>query len=98
MISHKELLLLLARNLRRKVNKKGNIHIDDIDREVDIAYQIMEDLEKETMPVKKFLFVEDGTVDTDELEEILHQRNPEIKLVVYRQGGTPPRLEEVTYE
>ena len=46
-------------------------------------------------PIKKFLFVEDGTVDTDELEEILESRNPEIKVIVYRQGGRPPELQEV---
>ena len=45
--------------------------------------------------IEKFLFVEDGSVDTDELAEILESRNPEIQLVVYRQGGERPELVEV---
>lgn len=47
------------------------------------------------LPVKQFLFVEDGSVDTDELYEILERKNPEIQLVVYRQGGIRPELVEV---
>lgn len=44
-----------------------------------------------TMSVKKFLFVEDGSVDLDELRERL-ESNPEIAVVVYRQGSMPPQL------
>ena len=42
--------------------------------------------------IKKFLFVEDGSVDVDALQEILEDRNPDILLVVYRQGSRPPIL------
>lgn len=44
--------------------------------------------------VKKFLFVEDGSVDTDELGVQL-EKNPEIAIVVYRQGSLPPQLIDV---
>lgn len=44
--------------------------------------------------VEKFLFVEDGSVDTDELGRQLGN-NPEIAIVVYRQGSTPPQLVDV---
>ena len=42
--------------------------------------------------IEKFLFVEDGTVDVDELTETLSKKNPEIYVVVYRQGGRQPEL------
>lgn len=44
--------------------------------------------------VKRFLFVEDGSVDTDELGWQL-ENNPEIAIVVYRQGSLPPQLIDV---
>lgn len=46
-------------------------------------------------PIKKFLFVEDGSVDCDELTETLSVKNPEIEVVVYRQGAREPQLKEV---
>lgn len=44
--------------------------------------------------VKKFLFIEDGSVDTDELGRQL-ENNLEIAIVVYRQGSVPPQLVDV---
>jgi len=44
--------------------------------------------------VEKFLFVEDGSVDIDELGS-LAITNPEIKVLVVRQGGRIPELKEV---
>lgn len=41
--------------------------------------------------IKKFLFIEDGSVDTDDLGERLAS-NPEIAIVIYRQGSQPPQL------
>lgn len=43
-------------------------------------------------PIKKFLFVEDGSIDYDELTEDLGLKNPEIKIVVYRAGAREPQL------
>lgn len=45
------------------------------------------------VPVEKFLFIEDGSVDLTELKD-LKRRNPEIKIVVYRQGCLPPMLKD----
>lgn len=39
--------------------------------------------------IKNLLYIEDGSVDIDALEETL---NSETKIIVYRQGGTPPVL------
>lgn len=50
----------------------------------------------EQIRVDKFLFVEDGSVDVDALEEALEGQH--IKVVVYRQGSTPPVLKDVDYD
>nr|DAM56595.1 MAG TPA: hypothetical protein [Caudoviricetes sp.] len=44
--------------------------------------------------IKKFLFVEDGSVDIGDLGKRL-AGNPEIAVVVYRQGSLPPQLVDV---
>lgn len=43
---------------------------------------------------RKFLFVEDGSVDLDELNE-LKETNREIKVIVYRTGGRIPELKNI---
>ena len=50
---------------------------------------------KPKQPYTKFLFVEDGSVDTDALEKDLRKHNPEIKVVVYRQGASVPLLVDI---
>lgn len=45
--------------------------------------------------IKKFLFVEDGSVDIDEIVERIAETNPEIYVILYRQGAQPPQLVEV---
>lgn len=44
--------------------------------------------------IEKFLFVEDGSVDIDDLGKRL-AGNPEIAVVVYRQGSLPPLLVDI---
>ena len=44
--------------------------------------------------IKKILFIEDGSVDTDDLGERLAS-NPEIAIVIYRQGCLPPQLVDI---
>ena len=46
-------------------------------------------------PYTKFLFVEDGSVDLDSLENDLRKKNPEIKIVVYRSGTHMPQLVDI---
>lgn len=43
--------------------------------------------------VGQFLFIEDGSIDLTELKD-LKRRNPEIKIVVYRQGSAAPMLKD----
>lgn len=44
------------------------------------------------MKYTSFMFVEDGSVDTEHLISDLKEHNPEIKVVIYRQGSTMPTL------
>ena len=44
--------------------------------------------------IKKFLFIEDGSVLSETFEEV-ERRNPEIKVIIYRQGAAVPSLVEV---
>lgn len=44
------------------------------------------------LPYEKFLFIEDGSVETDSLILELEETNPEIKVVVFRQGSVKPEL------
>ncbi len=46
---------------------------------------------KQKVPVKQFMFIEDGSVDLSTLKD-LERRNPGIKIVVFRQGSAWPVL------
>ena len=72
----------------------AQIDSDDVDH---IAEEVAEEVCCQGLAaekVKKFLFVEDGSVDTDELGRQL-EKNLEIAIVVYRQGSMPPQLIDV---
>ena len=98
MITHKELLLSLERNLRKDVDKNGKIDIHDVERVINCFLVKLDNDKRESTPIQKFLFVEDGSVDTDELDEIMYLRNPEIKVIVYRQGASRPELVDISEE
>lgn len=95
MITHRELILLFERNLKKAANKKGNISVKDLERETNICLHQITVEEQENTAKKKIMFVEDGSVDTDELMESLAITNPEIKVVVYRQGSRPPEITDI---
>lgn len=40
----------------------------------------------------KFLMVEDGSIDVDDLQKDLKENNPDIKVIVYRNGSKAPYL------
>nr|DAU28840.1 MAG TPA: hypothetical protein [Caudoviricetes sp.] len=42
-------------------------------------------------PIKKFLFIEGGSIKQEDITSI-EERNPEIKVLVYRQGSVAPCL------
>lgn len=43
-------------------------------------------------PYKKILLIEDGSVDLEEVKKDFEERNPEIGIIVYRQGAAIPQL------
>lgn len=59
--------------------------INNLDRLIEME-------NKETAPKTKIMYVEDGSVDYDELVESLSNTNPEIKVVLYRQGSRTPEI------
>lgn len=40
----------------------------------------------------KYWLIEDGSVDVDELQEFIDEKNLKIKIIIYRQGATKPEL------
>ena len=49
---------------------------------------------KRLTKIKQFLFVEDGSIDLNLIED-LNESNPEIKVIVYRQGSHMPVIENL---
>ena len=43
--------------------------------------------------IEQFLFVEDGSIKETDIKEI-KRRNPEIKVIVYRQGSPAPIVQD----
>lgn len=75
------------------------IAIDDLVTLIkDIKSMLKEEAERDNInkklltPKTKFLYVEDGSIDLEELESQLFNTNPEIKIIIYRQGSNPPIL------
>lgn len=65
-----------------------NANEQEISKARDVLIKDLKDV-----PVGQFLFIEDGSVDLTELKD-LKRRNPEIKIVVYKQGSVPPILKD----
>lgn len=40
----------------------------------------------------QYWLIEDGSVDVDELQEFIDEKNLKIKIIIYRQGATKPEL------
>lgn len=47
-----------------------------------------------SISVEQFMFIEDGSIDLADIRD-LKKRNPEIKVIVYRQGSACPIIKEV---
>ena len=66
----------------------------DIDR---IKYSMLQQKEenKRSQPIKKFMFIEEGSVNIDETILELEKTNPEIKIIEYKQGSNMPKLLDI---
>ena len=40
----------------------------------------------------KYWLIEDGSVDVDGLQQFIDENDLKIKIIIYRQGSTPPEL------
>lgn len=70
----------------------NGLHITLSDEEIDKARDILiHDLQDKC--IEQFLFIEDGSVKKKDIKEI-QRRNPEIKVVVYRQGAPIPIVKD----
>lgn len=65
--------------------------IQATDETLEIGKDILVRELKQKVPVKQFMFIEDGSVDLNTLKD-LERRNPGIKIVVFRQGSAWPVL------
>lgn len=68
---------------------------EEIDREERDQEQKRRDEErwaKENHPIKKFLFIEEGSVEDRNLIDEFKERNPEIKIIFYKKGGQRPEI------
>lgn len=48
---------------------------------------------RQKVPVKQFMFIEDGSVNLSKLDD-LERRNPGVKVVIYKQGSAWPVLKD----
>ena len=50
-------------------------------------------MSKKNKPEKwKYWLIEDGSVDVDDLQQFIDEKNLKIKIIIYRQGATKPEL------
>ena len=82
MITYKDII----KDIFDSVNYNANEQ--EISKARDVLMEDVRDIS-----VEQFLFIEDGSVDLKKLKD-LKRRNPEIKIVVYKQGSVPPILKD----
>ena len=76
------------KDIVKDIFKELNITLND--DEIDKARNVlMRGLRN--VYIEQFLFVEDGSIKEKDIREI-KRRNPEIKVVIYRQGSPAPIL------
>ena len=93
-VNEDEFRILTPEEVKAKgLDEKSNFVQQELNESVKTVSQSRN--RKPIQPYTKFLFCEDGSVDTDSLEKDLRKKNPEIKVVVYRQGAQMPQLVDI---
>ena len=78
------------KDIVKDIFKELNITLND--DEIDKAREVlMRGLRN--VYIEQFLFVEDGSIKETDIREI-KRRNPEIKVVIYRQGSPAPIVQD----
>ena len=79
------------KDIVKDIFKELNITLND--DEIDKAREVlMRGLRN--VYIEQFMFVEDGSLKEKDIKEI-KRRNPEVKIVVYRQGSPAPIIHEL---
>lgn len=83
-MTNKELILTIENNILTKYDKKEKFTRDEV---INLLEQA-----RSFLPYDKILMVEDGSVDTDDLENEIYdyERLENTKLVVYHKGSQKP--------
>lgn len=55
---------------------------------------LISDMSDKYKTIEQFMFVEDGSLKEEDIKEI-KRRNPEVKIVVYRQGSPAPIIHDL---
>lgn len=87
-MTNKELILTIENNILKKYDKKEKLTRDEV---IDLLEHA-----RSFLPYDKILMLEDGSVDTDDLENEIYdyERLENTKLIVYRQGSQKPEYLE----
>ena len=83
-------MMVSYKDIVKDIFKELNITLND--DEIDKAREVlMRGLRN--VYIEQFLFVEDGSIKETDIREI-KRRNPEIKVVIYRQGSPAPIVQD----
>lgn len=83
--------MLTYKDIVRDMFKTCDIEVSE--DKINLARKVLVD-DLRSVSVEQFMFVEDGSIDITKLHD-LKKRNPEIKVIVYRQGSQCPIIKEV---
>ena len=83
--------MLTYKDIIRDVFKSCDIEVSE--DKINIARKVLVD-DLRCVSVEQFMFIEDGSIDLTTIRD-LKRRNPEIKVIVYRQGSVCPIIKEV---
>ena len=83
-------MIVTYKNIIQDICNELNITLSD--EEIDKARDVLM-LDLRNKCIEQFLFVEDGSLKEKDIKEI-KRRNPEIKVVVYRQGAPVPIVKD----
>lgn len=83
--------MLTYKDIVRDIFKSCDIEVSE--DKINIARKVlMNDLRSAS--VEQFMSIEDGSIDLADIRD-LKKRNPEIKVIVYRQGSVCPVIKDV---
>ena len=78
------------KDIVKDIFKELNITLND--DEIDKARKVLVHGLRNVY-IEQFLFVEDGSIKETDIKEI-KRRNPEIKVIIYRQGSPAPIVQD----